>query len=70
VLKEIIRKYKIKNKITAFQIDNTSNNDIALDALTISIPLVDRKQLRLRYFGYIINLVVRVLLFSNNSDAL
>jgi hypothetical protein len=70
VLKKVIRKYKIKDKVAAFQMDNTSNNDTALDALTISIPLVDRKQLRLRYFGHIINLVVRALLFSNNSSAL
>jgi hypothetical protein len=70
VLKKVIRKYKIKDKVTAFQMDNASNNDTALDALAISIPSVDRKQSRLRCFGYIINLVVRALLFSNNSSAL
>ena len=70
VLKEVIREYKIEDKIAAFQMDNASNNDTALDALAISIPSVDRKQSRLRCFGYIINLVVRALLFSNNSGAL
>jgi hypothetical protein len=70
MLKEVICKYKIEDKIAAFQMDNASNNDTALDALAISISLVDCKQSRLRCFGHIINLVVRVLLFSNNSGAL
>jgi hypothetical protein len=70
VLEKVIRKYKIEDKIAAFQMDNTSNNDTALDALAISIPSVDRKQSRLRCFGHIINLVVRALLFGNNSGAL
>jgi hypothetical protein len=44
MLKEVICKYKIEDKIAAFQMDNASNNDTALDTLTISIPLVDCKQ--------------------------
>jgi hypothetical protein len=70
VLKEVIHKYKIEDKIAAFQMDNASNNNTALDVLAISIPLVDRKQSRLRCFSHIINLVVRALLFSNNYGAL
>jgi len=70
VLEEVIATYGIRDKISAFQMDNATNNDTALDALSISIPGVDRKQSRLRYFGHIINLVVKALLFGNSSASL
>jgi hypothetical protein len=70
VLEEVIATYSIRDKISAFQIDNATNNDTALDALSISIPGVDRKQSRLRCFGHIINLVVKALLFGNSSASL
>jgi hypothetical protein len=50
--------------------DNTTNNDTALDALALTIPRVDRKQSRLRCFGHIINLVVKALLFGTDSASL
>jgi hypothetical protein len=37
VLKEVVYNYSLKNKVAAFQTDNTSNNDTALEALTISL---------------------------------
>jgi hypothetical protein len=70
VLEEVVTVYGIRNKIGAFQIDNATSNDTALDALELSIPGVDRKQSRLRCFGHIINLVVKALLFGNNSASL
>jgi hypothetical protein len=70
VLQEVIATYNIEHKISAFQIDNATNNDTALDALASSIPGVDRKQLRLRCFGHIINLVVKALLFGTGSTSL
>ena len=69
MLQEVIASYGIKDKIGAFQMDNASNNDTVLAALTIGVPF-DPKQLRLRCFGHIINLVVKALLFGNSSASL
>jgi hypothetical protein len=68
VLQEVITNYKIEDKVGAFQMDNATNNDTALDAL--AIPGVDRHQSRLRCFGHIINLVVKAMLFGSSSASL
>jgi hypothetical protein len=68
VLQKVIRNYSLKNKVSAFQTDNTSNNDTALEALTISLDgAFDTKQSQLRCFGHIVNLVVKSLLFRGMS---
>jgi hypothetical protein len=71
VLNEVINNYSLENKISAFQTDNASNNDSALEALAISLPgAFDTKQSRLRCFGHIVNLVVKALLFGTASTSL
>jgi hypothetical protein len=71
VLLKLIRTYNIEDKIGAFQTDNASNNDTALAVLAANMTgAFDTKQLRLRCFGHIINLVVKALLFSNASPSL
>jgi hypothetical protein len=71
VLLKLIRTYNIEDKIGAFQTDNASNNDTALAVLAANITgAFDTKQLRLRCFGHIINLVVKALLFGNASPSL
>lgn len=70
VLEEVITTYGIRGKVSAFQMDNATNNDTALDALASKMPGVDRKQSRLRCFGHIINLVVKALLFGSSSASL
>jgi len=46
--------------------DNAINNDSALKALISSIPSIDVRESRLRYFGYIVNLVVKVILYGDS----
>jgi hypothetical protein len=71
VLLKLIRTYNIEDKIGAFQTDNASNNDTALAVLAANMTSAfDTKQLRLRCFGHIINLVVKALLFGNASPSL
>ena len=70
VIEEVVTTYGIQDKVGAFQMDNATNNDIALDALVLTIPRVDRKQSRLRCFGHIINLIVKALLFGTDSTSL
>ena len=68
-LLSIINDFSIGHQIAFFIADNASNNDTALAALTIGVPF-DPKQLRLRCFGHIINLVVKALLYSSKSSTL
>lgn len=70
VLQEVIASYNIEDRIGAFQMDNATNNDTALDELASNIPGVDCKQSRLRCFGHIINIVVKALLFGTGSASL
>ena len=53
--------------------DNTSSNDTTLEALIAMEPSllgIDSKRHRLRCLSYIINLVMKALLFSNKSPSL
>jgi hypothetical protein len=54
------------NRIGAFQIDNATNNDTVLTALVrrMLALITNIKVIRLRCFGYIVNLVVKAILFS------
>jgi hypothetical protein len=47
--------------------DNASNNNTALDEL-VKRMLINKARTRLRCFGYIVNLVVKALLFSKGSS--
>jgi hypothetical protein len=49
--------------------DNATNNNTALEALAIDIPSLDVRQQRLRYLGYIINLIVSSLLFGTGAGS-
>jgi hypothetical protein len=40
----VIRTFEIENNLGAFQMDNATNNDMALKALTKSIPSLDVKE--------------------------
>jgi hypothetical protein len=57
-------------KIGAFQIDNATSNDTAMSALAARIPRIDVKESRLRCFGYVVNLVVKALLYGSKSSTL
>jgi hypothetical protein len=50
-LLQVITTFSIKSKLGAFEMDNATNNDTALEALALSIPGVDVPQQRLRCFG-------------------
>jgi hypothetical protein len=47
--------------------DNATNNDSALKALAKSIPSLDVRESRLRYFGHIVNLVVKAILYGDSQ---
>jgi hypothetical protein len=38
VIAPVIKSFRIKNNVGAFQMDNASNNDIAMSALAASLP--------------------------------
>lgn len=73
-LSTVITTYELEGKIGAFQMDNASNNDTTLEALSSALPslnlsMTDMVLMRLRYFGHIVNLVVKALLFGTNTSA-
>jgi hypothetical protein len=51
-------------KVSAYQMDNATNNDTALKELDSAAA----PQTRLRCLGHIINLVVKALLFRTTSN--
>jgi hypothetical protein len=63
VIGEVITTYDLKGKVSAYQMDNATNNDTALAAMN-SGP-----QTRLRCLGHIINLIVKALLFGTKTSA-
>ena len=58
------------NKLRAFQMDNATSNDTAISALAVRIPRINAKELRLRCFGHVVNLVVKALLYGSKSSTL
>jgi hypothetical protein len=73
---EILDFYAIKDKLGYFMLDNATNNDTAVQAVTEELAKrgiyrdLSNDESRLRCTGHILNLVVKALLFGNNSDAL
>ena len=63
----VIKLFKIEGRLGVFQINNATNNDSALKALTSSIPSIDVRESRLRYFGYIVNLIVKAILYGDSQ---
>jgi hypothetical protein len=63
----VIKLFEIEGNLGAFQIDNATNNDTALKAIAASIPSISMKDLRLRCFGHIVNLVVKAMLYGDSS---
>jgi hypothetical protein len=63
----VIKLFEIESNLGAFQMDNAINNDMALNAITASIPSISTKDLRLRCFGHIVNLMVKAMLYGDSS---
>jgi hypothetical protein len=57
-------------KIGAFQMDNATSINTAMRALTARIPGIDVKESRLRCFGYVVNLIVKALLYGSKLNTL
>ena len=74
----VINDYGIASKVGYFMIDNASNNDTIIEALsTCKYILFNQHQIvynvkhhRLRCNGYIINLVAQSFLFHTNDEDL
>jgi hypothetical protein len=70
LLFDILKDYQISsNQIAYFAADNATNNDTALKHLLERVTL-DLVTLRLRYAGYIYNLVCTAILFKVDSVAI
>jgi hypothetical protein len=63
----VIKLFEIEGRLGAFQMDNATNNDSALKALTSSIPSIDVRESRLRCFGHIVNLIVKAILYGDSQ---
>jgi len=66
----VIKLFDISGKLRAFQMDNATSNDTAMRALAARIPGINVQESRLRCFGYVVNLVVKALLYGLNSSTL
>jgi hypothetical protein len=66
---DVLKEYQISgNQIAYFAANNATNNDIALTALLERIA-IDLVALRLRYTGYIFNLIYTTILFGKPDKA-
>jgi hypothetical protein len=63
----VIKLFEIEGNLGAFQMDNATNNDIALKVIAASIPSISTKDLRLRCFSHIVNLMVKAMLYGDSS---
>ena len=67
---DVLKDYQISgNQIAYFSADNATNNDIALQHLLNRVTL-DPVISRLRYTGYIFNLICTAILFGINSSTI
>ena len=68
-MRTLIYKYEIENRIGYFVFDNISSNDICVRELLSHIKSnISSKHRRLRCFGYIINLAVKLFLWGSDSE--
>ena len=69
---DIIKTYQITEKIGYLTLDNTSNNDTALQHIAKYLPELGQEfnptQRRLHWFGHIINLIVKAFLWRTDAD--
>jgi hypothetical protein len=69
VLYDVMKTYNLTdNAVSAFQMDNATNNDTALKSLS-EMTSLDPAKMRLRCLGHIINLVVKALLFGKATPS-
>jgi hypothetical protein len=67
-VKEVLNNYKIKN-LSAFIGNSTIDNNTLVEFLIEDFD-IDPVSLRIRYLGYIINLIVKAYLFSDGFTKL
>ena len=64
----VIKTYKIINKIGYFILNNTKLNDTCVSTIIKQLNIKDIKEYYcLYYFSYVLNLLVKVILFGKNS---
>ena len=70
---EVIEDFQIQQKIGYFMLDNAITNDKCVNLLADRLFLPEQayfnKFRRLHYIGYILNLVVKSLLFGKDAEA-
>ena len=59
--------FKINDKISYFTLNNANNNNTTIEVIRVILGF-DRVKRRGCYFGYILNLAIKVILFSKNTD--
>jgi len=65
----VVKTYKIINKIGYFVLDNAGLNNTCVSAIIKRLNIKDTKEhCRLRCLGYVLNLLVKVMLFSENPE--
>ena len=69
IMRTLIYKYEIENRIGYFVLNNiNSNNTYVRELLPHIKPNISSKHRRLRCFGYIINLAVKLFLWGSDSE--
>ena len=64
----IFDSFEINNKIGYFTLNNANNNDTTMEVIR-AIFGFNRAKRRGYYFGHILNLIMKVILFSKNTNA-
>jgi hypothetical protein len=70
LIADIIIKYYIEENINTFMMDNTKDNNKLIETIAIIFLTIDPKWARLRCAKYIINLIVKAVLFSKGVSKL
>jgi len=69
IMRTLIYEYEIENRIGYFVLNNiSSNNTCVRELLPYIKPNISSKHRRLRYFGHIINLAVKVFLWGSDFE--
>ena len=70
---EVVKDFAITHHIGYFTLDNASNNDTALEEISLRLSYLNISfnpvKHRLRCFGHVINLVVKAFLWGNDAEA-
>ena len=65
----VVKTYKIINKIGYFVLNNAKLNNTCVSAIIERLNIKDiKKYCRLYYLSYVLNLLVKVILFSENPE--